>query len=252
MTHSFWVTKPDGSIDELSATKLDLLAFYAHDEKSVHQGLKILEIEKAYHSANPQEWQFSALSMDVLNAAMKRAAQVHVCGVITLIMVHLSTEDAPVSLNEASANASEIFNNMGKATFVVPKSQGWVRQDKSIVGDMATIQRYFRKYRSCAHICAARTLIGSSGEGHPLVRPLPATLTYLSTVLHYQRVLKPRADAAGWNMVDICFEGDSFEQSYPAMKPLEAQISAIRNIKEKLKSGAVLLPRDFEIPPGET
>ncbi|GIT85015.1 hypothetical protein [Roseobacter sp. OBYS 0001] len=228
MNPTFRFNKADGTIDELTHVKLEVIAFFSDDRVSISQAFQVFETELASYKSDPASWQFSALSMSVINSVAKRAAQVHVCGIVALIMCHLNKDGSPASLNQASEIASEIFNNSGKISFVIPKAKSWEVQEKAVVGDPFKIRQYFRKYRSAAHICAAKVLAGANSSGHPLIKPLPSTLTYLSTVLHYQRVFQSWERSDNWGLWELWQEGDTFEKAYPHLQPQEGDLTAIR------------------------
>ncbi|WP_171120899.1 hypothetical protein [Ruegeria sp. HKCCA5463] len=232
MNRCFYINQNDGSIKPTAVQSLDILAFYAYDDKSALQALQLLQSEFHSHHSDPKNWRFSDVTQSVLHALNKRSAQVYLSGIVALIMAHLNEDGSPTSINEASKIASELAYSSDKILFKVPKPNGWDYQEKAIVGDISTIKSYFRKYRSAAHICAAKTLIGAdSGPSHPMVQPLPKTLKLVSTVSHYQRIIEAWPSVSDWNLWKVQFEGGTIENSYPPVTPSNELVSQIRSLR---------------------
>ncbi len=232
MNRCFLINLNDGRIKPTAVQSLDILAFFANDDKSSLQALQLLQSEFHSYNSDPENWRFSDVTQSVLDALIKRSAQVYLCGLVTLIIAHLNEDGSPASINEASKIASELANNSDKVPFKVPKPNRWEYQKKAIVGDIPTIRTYFRKYRSAAHICAAKTLIGAeSGQSHPMVQPLPKTLKLVSTVLHYQKIVEAWPSASDWNLWKVQFDGGTLENSYPPTTPSNDFVSQIRSLR---------------------
>lgn len=236
MSHSLRLTKPDGSFDNLAAVKLEVLAFYSYDIKCVSQAFYVFETEAAYYHANRKDWQFSDIAMNVIHAASKRAGQVYIAGLVAILMAHLNDDGSRASLNDCSKVASEILYDMDRMSFIVPKARQWAIEEKTLVADDASIRKYFRRYRSAAHVCAAKALIGGSTDGHPLIKPLPQSLAYLSTVLRYQRLFQSWPSTKNWDLWVVFYEGDSFEDSYPPIELDKEALAYARDIRSRLRS----------------
>ncbi|WP_170545339.1 hypothetical protein [Ruegeria arenilitoris] len=233
MKRSFRINSPDGSIRPTTVQSLDMLAFFADDEKSALQAIQMMTMEFHDYNVEQDAWELGGVAKMLMDSLNKRSAQVFVCGLVTLIMAHLNEDGSPASLNEASQITSQLAYDVNALQFKLLKSRGWEIKDKPIVGDAATIQRYFRKYRPAAHICAAKALIGAEGDNsHPMVQPLPKTLKTVSTVLFYQNLIKKWPGAENWNLWEVWHEGGHFEEAYPPEQPHEDFLHQIRQLKQ--------------------
>ena len=220
----------DGTLSYLSYLKLVVIVNYPNDLKSTKQAMQILQTEYNSFRSDRKNWQFSSLSQTVLDAASKRAGKIYVAGLMAFIIAHLNADGSPASINNASRVASRLINDNDKVVFKIPKSVNWEIKEKRIVEDSQTIKRYFREFRPAAQICAANALIGSDPlQSHPMVKPFPEMMRFISTVLYYQRLFKSWPGTSEWKLWNIYHECASFGESYPPFSPSEEQLEYIRS-----------------------
>ncbi len=134
----------------------------------------------------------------------KRTTQLYSAGFVGVSYVWLQNCGLRPSLNRASIIASRAafeFGNISWRPGLDPKA---AERARPVTGDAATLERIFRKYRSVAHICAARVSAGGYLDHLHIWDHVPEVVAaMIQTSASFQVALERATDTSRWNLWDV-------------------------------------------------
>lgn len=134
----------------------------------------------------------------------KRETQLYSVGFVAVSYIWLHIKGFRPSLNRASILASHAIFEFDKVSWRPGLDPAGEKKAKPVSGDPATIERTFRKYRSVAHICAARVSSAEYLDDSHIWDQTPdvvAAMIYTSAA--FQAGLERATDVSQWNIWDI-------------------------------------------------
>ncbi|MFK7879008.1 hypothetical protein [Roseobacter sp.] len=231
MTELIRLSDESGKILPYARQLLDALAFFPDDELSFKICRFAIEREyQEYLKRGPDVLKVSLATAVLINAAEKRAQQVHVAGLVALAIFGLKSLDRRPSQEAAVERVAKHNSMANKFPFERwdYKSGKHTKYDKAVQCDVASVRQIFTMYRSVAHICAAR--VSSTDYLQPLSLFEPskqADESKLATVLAFQAFFQTNIVAAqNWNMRLIEFPA-SLQSNPVVLEPERALMEAL-------------------------
>ena len=198
------VTGADGELLPYARHLLDAMAFFPDDERSRSYLRGILEHEHAaYALVGAEKYRPSKVALVLLNYSAKRSQQVWVCGLVALAVFGLKALGERASQEAAVKRVAEATGKSNKNPFVYfdAASGEFLEKGVSLQSDPASIRQIFKKYRSAAHICAARVTCAPYLEPlKPFEAARDADRYYRSTVIAFQHVFHEQMDLQNWGL----------------------------------------------------
>ena len=185
--------------------RLLAVCFFPESPRDQAQALFIAKLESAEFLRVPEgQYRPSEILHVVAQLIEKRTAQLYSVGLVAISFLWLRRSGYTPSLNRASIIASCAACEFGRVTWRSGLNPGGQNKSKPVTGDAATVERIFRRYRSVAHICAAR--ISASGYLEPThlwdVTP-EVTTAVIQTCASFQVALERATDVSKWNLWDV-------------------------------------------------
>jgi hypothetical protein len=179
--------------------------FFPENTRDQQQALLIAEIEKQeFLRVGAANYQPSEIVLAVSQMIERRTAQLYCAGFVGVSYVWLQMNGFRPSLNRASIIASHAILEFGKVTWRPSLNPSAKERTKPVTGDAATVERIFRKYRSVAHICAARVSAASYLEETHVWDQVPDVVAaMIHTSRAFQVALEKATDTGPWNLWDV-------------------------------------------------
>lgn len=218
------ILSDDGySLASNAAHRLLAPCFFPESPRDQAQALFIAALEQEeFRRVGPDNYRPSEIMLAASNLVEKRAAQLYAVGFIALCYVYLATTPYKPSLNRASTIASYSAGEFGHVRWRAGLDPKGKDKQQAVTGDPASLERIFRRYRSAAHICAARVSAGAYlDHTHIWDESHHVTEAMIQTAVTFQDTLERVTDVSTWNLWDL-------KKHYPAC----------------LSGSAVLLPND--------
>jgi len=194
-----------------AAHRLLAACFFPESPRDQAQALFIAALEQdEFRRVGSAAYQPSEILLAAANLIEKRTAQLFAVGFMAICYTYLAATPYKPSLNRVSAVASYSAGEFGKVSWRAGLDPNGKGKQKAVTGDPASLERLFRRYRSAAHICAARVSASSYldhahiWEDNPLV-----TSTLIQTAVSFQDALERTTDVRAWNLWDL-------KKHYPA------------------------------------
>ena len=206
-----------------AAHRLMAACYFPESARDQAQGLFIAALEQEeFRRTGPELYRPSELMHAANKLLEKRSAQLYAVGFIALCYLYLSKTPYRPSLNRASIIASYSAGEFGKVTWRAGLDPDGKEKTQAVIGDPASLESLFRRYRSAAHICAARVSAGGYLDHVHIWEETPvATEAFIQTAVTFQDALERATDTSTWNLWDL-------KKHYPA----------------SLSGSAVLVPDD--------
>lgn len=200
------VLSDDGfSVAPNAAHRMLAACFFPESARDQAQAQFIAAVEQAeYLTVGADHYQPSEIMVAASNLIEKRAAQLYSVGFMAFAYLWLAKTPYKPSLRRASIVASCSAAEFGKVTWragLDPKGKDKVQP---MTDDPASLQKTFRKYRSVAHICAAR--VAASGyleHAHIWDQTPVATEALIQTAVTVQAKLQEITDTSTWDIWDL-------------------------------------------------
>lgn len=185
--------------------RLMAVGFFPESERDRTQAFFIAKVEKdEFDRVSEAEYQPSEIMRAVSDMIEKRAAQLYGVGLVALSYIWLKHTDYRPSLNRASIIASYSASEFGRIIWRAGLDPKGKHKTKPVTGDAATLAQLFRRYRSVAHICAARVSAGGYlTDLHLWDQPPEVTGAIIQTSASFQLALEGATDTSGWNLWDV-------------------------------------------------
>jgi len=199
LSHDGFHTAPDAYHCLLAA------CFFPESPRDQEQALMIAEIERAeYLRVGEANYTPSEILRITAKLVEKRTTQMYSVGFIAVAYIWLKSNGLCPSLNRASIIASHAAYEFGKITYRPSLDPAAKETAKSVTGDPSSLERLFRKYRSVAHICAARVSANEFlDETHIWDRVPEVEASIISTSAAFQMALEEVTDVSSWNIWDV-------------------------------------------------
>lgn len=200
------VLSPDGVRTAPDAyNRLLAVCFFPESPRDQEQAILIAEMERAeFLSVGEESYTPSEILKATAQIMDKRTTQLFSVGFVAIAYVWLKGNGVRPSLNRASIIASHAAFEFGKITFRPSLDPAAKARAKPVTGDAATLERLFRKYRSVAHICAARVSAGEFLEDIHLWDQVPEVVaSIIRTSASFQLALEKATDVGTWNLWDV-------------------------------------------------
>ena len=201
------ILEPDGSVNPLSATCLQVLCAFPEDDASMRQAIAILGDEyQRFVQLGPKDYCFSDVCQCVLDRMAKSAGQRFVAGGVALAMLRLRQLGERASLESASRLVSEVVYMRGKVVAYRYTGKEISVKEAIVPSDQADIKDAWRRYRSVAPYCAAQivTEIITNPLRHPFEADDVVTAKTISTSVAIHSTLSTNVkESVGWNFWHI-------------------------------------------------
>jgi hypothetical protein len=206
-----------------AAHRVMAACYFPESPRDQAQGLYIAALEQdEFRNVGADHYRPSEIMLAVANLIEKRTAQLYSVGFMAFAYLWLAKSPYKPSLRRASIIASCSAGAFGKMTWRAGLDPGGKDKAQPMTDDPASLQKTFRKYRSVAHICAARVAAGGYFEHAHIWDDAPvATEALIQTAVTIQAKLQEIIDTSAWDIWDLT-------RHYPA----------------SLSGSAVLLPDD--------
>ena len=195
--------------------------FFPESIRDQLQTLVIADIERAeFLRVGEENYKPSDIMSSAAQMVEKRAAQLYVVGFVALAFIWLKVNGFSPSLNRASIIASCAANEFRGVTLRPGLKPKGADQFKAVPSDPATIESIFRKYRSVAHICAARISTAGYLEHTHLWDETPeVTASIMQTCAAFQTALEDVTNTASWNIWDVKKHFPAALHGWPVLTP---------------------------------
>lgn len=185
--------------------RLFSVCYFPESPRDQAQALFIAKLERdEFQRVSEDQYKPSEIMQVAAQLVEKRTTQLYSVGLVAISFLWLKHSGFKPSLNRASIIASRSACEFGKITWrssIRPKDHDKV---KPVTGDAATVERLFRRYRSVAHICAARVSAGGYLEQVHLWDQTPeVTGAMIQTTASFQDALERATDVSSWNLWDV-------------------------------------------------
>lgn len=200
------VLSDDGYHVAPNATHRMLAAcFFPESPRDQAQAIYIAALEQEeYHRVGADLYQPSEIMVAASNLIEKRTAQLYSVGFMAFAYLWLAKTPYRPSLRRASIIASYSAGEFGKITWRAGLDPQGKDKVQPMTDDPATLQQTFRKYRSVAHICAARVAAGGYLEhGHIWDEAPVAAEALIQTATTIQAKLQEITDTSTWDLWDL-------------------------------------------------
>jgi hypothetical protein len=185
--------------------------FFPESPRDQAQALYIAALEQdEFRRVGPTDYRPSEITLAISNLLEKRTAQLYAVGFIALCYIYLAHTPYRPSLNRASTIASYSAGEFGKVSWRAGLDPNGKDKQQAVTGDPASLERLFRRYRSIAHISAARISAGGYFDSAHIWEENPlVTSALIQTAVSFQDALERATDVRRWNIWDL-------EKHYPA------------------------------------
>ncbi len=185
--------------------RLMSVCFFPESPRDQAQAHFIAWLEKDEFLRVPEgEYRPSEIFQATAQMIENRTAQLFGVGLVALAFIVLKANGYRPSLNRASIVASYSACEFGAITWRSGLDPTGKEKVKPVTGDAATLARLFRRYRSVAHICAAR--VSASGyleHLHIWDQPPEVVGAMIQTSASIQVTLEETTDVSSWNLWDV-------------------------------------------------
>ncbi|WP_227287461.1 hypothetical protein [Boseongicola sp. H5] len=233
-------TEPDAYHRLLAA------CFFPESPRDQEQAVMIAAIERAEFLRVGQEgYKPSEILQVTAKLIEKRSTQLYSVGFIAVAYIWLRSNGLRPSLNRASIIASHAAYDFGKVTFRPGLDPNGQEQVKPVTGDAASLEKIFRKYRSVAHICAARVSASEYLEDTHMWDQVPEVVaSIIRTTAAFQLALEGVTDVSSWNLWDV-------KRYFPAELNAAPVLVGEDNLLVWVDRGYRLAVESGELPPLE-
>jgi hypothetical protein len=185
--------------------RLLAVCFFPESPRDQAQAISVAAMEREeFLRVGADHYKPSEIMQVVARHIEKRATQLYSVGLVALSYFWLSATPYRPSLNRASIVASYSACEFGKVTWRPDLNPSGPEKIKPVTGDAATLERIFRKYRSVAHICAARTSAGDYLASDHIWDQSPFVIEALiQTSVTFQDALEKATDVSSWKLWDL-------------------------------------------------
>lgn len=201
--------------------RLLAVTFFPESPRDQEQALFIAKLEQdEFRRVGQEGYQPTEILTAISQLIEKRSAQLYCAGLVSLTFIWLKHHGYTPSLNRASIIASCAACEFGQISWRPVLNPNSPDQFKPVTGDAATVERIFRKYRSVAHICAARVSAAGYLETTHLWDDAPeVTASLLQTSAAFQNALEAVTDVSGWNLWDVNKHFPAVLGGWPVLVP---------------------------------
>jgi hypothetical protein len=219
--------------------------FFPESPRDQAQALFIAALEQEeFRNAGADHYRPSEIMLAASNLVEKRTAQLYSVGFMVFAYLWLAKSPYRPSLRRASILASCSAGEFGGITWragLDPKGKDKVQP---MTDDPASLQRTFRKYRSVAHICAARVAAGGYFEHGHLWDDTPlATEALIQTAVTIQARLQEITDTSTWNIWDLTRHYPASLSGSPVLLPDDELLTWVGlGYQRALDEGKIVLP----------
>lgn len=188
-----------------AAHRLLAPCFFPESPRDQAQALYIAALEQdEFRRKGPEKYRPSEIMLAASKLVENRAAQLYAVGLIAVCYIYLASTPYKPSLNRASTVASFSAGEFGKVTWRTGLNPTGPERRKSVTGDASSLERLFRRYRSAAHICAARVSAGGYLIPEHIWEETPqVTEAMIQTAVTFQDALERITDVSSWNIWDL-------------------------------------------------
>jgi hypothetical protein len=200
------VLSDDGyNLAENAYHRLLATCYFPDGPRDREQGLYIAQLERReFRDAGPGNYRPSEIMQAASQLIEKRTAQLYSVGFIAFAYLWLSKTPYRPSLRRAATIASYSAGEFGKITWRAGLDPSGNDKVQPMTDDPATLQRTFRKYRSVAHICAARVAAGGYLDHAHIWDEAPVAIAALiQTAVTIQTKLQEITDTSTWDLWDL-------------------------------------------------
>jgi hypothetical protein len=201
--------------------RLMAVCFFPESLRDQAQAIFIADMERAeFLRVTEAHYLPSAISQAVIQMAEKQNAQFYIAGFVTLSLIWLGRASLSPSLRRAATvagYAASEFNKITSRSGFAPRGKDRVQ---AVTGDPASVAKIFRRYRSVAHIMAARVSAASYLEPlHIWDQPPLVVASMIQTCAAIQVELEKFVDTRKWNLWDVtrCFPTECSDM--PVLQP---------------------------------
>lgn len=220
--------------------------FFPESPRDQEQAVMIAAIEQAeFLRVGAEGYQPSEILRSIAKIIEKRTTQLYSVGFIAIAYIWLRSNGLRPSLNRASIIASHAAYDFGKITFRPGLDPNGKENAKPVTGDAASLEKVFRKYRSVAHICAARVSASEFLEDTHMWDQTPEVVaSIIRTTAAFQMALEGATDVSGWNLWDV-------KRYFPAELNDAPVLVGMENLLVWVDRGYRLALESGELPPLE-
>lgn len=188
-----------------AAHRMLAACFFPESPRDQAQALFIAALEQAeYRNAGADHYRPSEIMLAASNLVEKRTAQLYSVGFMAFAYLWLAKSPYKPSLRRASIIASCSAGAFGKITWRAGLDPKGKDKAQPMTDDPASLQRTFRKYRSVAHICAARVAAAAYFDHAHIWDDAPiATEALIQTAVTIQAKLQEITDTNTWDIWDL-------------------------------------------------
>lgn len=237
------VLSDDGySVSPDAAHRMMAACFFPDSVRDQVQGMLIARIEQnEFRKVGAANYRPSEIMLVASRLIEKRTAQLYAVGFIAHAYLWLSRTPYRPSLNRASIIASYSVGEFNKITYRPGLDPEGDDKSQPVTDDPATLERIFRRYRSVAHICAAR--VSASGyldHAHIWDESPPVTEVMIQTAVSIQDALEKITNTSTWDLWDL-------KRHYPASLSGSAVLNADQDLLAWIGRGYDLALKEGKI-----
>lgn len=217
--------------------------FFPESPRDQAQALFIAASEQEdYRDVGADQYQPSEIMAATSNLIEKRTAQLYSVGFMAFAYLWLAKTPYRPSLRRASIIASCSAGEFGKITWRAGLDPKGKDKMQPMTDDPATLQQTFRKYRSVAHICAARVAAGGYLEhGHIWDEAPLAAEAVIQTAVTIQAKLQEITDTSTWNLWDLTRHYPASLSGSPVLLPIDDLLTWVgRGYQLALDEGKII------------
>jgi hypothetical protein len=219
--------------------------FFPESPRDQAQALFVAALEQEeYRRVGAEEYRPSEIMLAASNLIEKRTAQLYSVGFMAFAYIWLAKTPFRPSLRRASIIASYSAGEFGKITWRAGLDPHGRDKSQPVTDDPATLQRIFRKYRSVAHVCAARVAAGAYFEHvHIWDEAAIAGDALIQTAVTIQVRLQEITDTSAWDLWDLTRHYPSSLSGSPVLLPDDDLLAWVgRGYQQALEDGKIVNP----------
>lgn len=240
------VLSDDGqTVAPKAAHRMLATCFFPESPRDHAQALFIADLEQEeYRRIGADHYQPSEIMLAASNLIEKRSAQLYSVGFMVFAYLWLSKTPYRPSLRRASIITSYSAGEFGKISWRAGLDPQGKDKVQPVTDDPASLQQTFRKYRSVAHICAARVAAGAYLEHAHIWDETPvATEALIQTAVTIQARLQEITDTSTWDIWDLTRHYPASLSGSPVLLPDDDLLTWVsRGYQLALDEGKIVNP----------
>lgn len=212
-----------GRLHDEAMFQLVVHGFFPDSEEDREMAMTMIRHERSRLSrVGPDAYKMSKLTCDALRKAENKNATMTLCGLTAIVMAGRGFMGQSMALKPSAEIVSELIYATGRVKWVSYVTGQPKEKSMKATGDASNIEKAFRKYRSVAHICAARVATAEYLAPLPLLERAPeAEACLLATAAWHQAALSRAPNFARWDVWDVLSTLPQEILSYPPLVPSE-------------------------------